>query len=231
LATVRKHLPIGQEEWKIVAHKHSEQFPLAERCFTSLRKKFNSFANARMPTGQPHCPPNIIEAKRITEAIKDEADIETFNNTVIAQLPAENNDSKNAKVAANEAKNTEVAADVPVEGIDVPEEQSNTSASSSTASSVPAPLVSPRLQRISTPRKNNSQEEMSIQEFFKFSMLQREEDRKERIERELIRERERKEDREKRDNEERFFRNMFMAVLMQGNNNKVPEDNVSNKEK
>ena len=145
LATVRKHLPIGQEEWKIVAQEHSEQFPLAERCFTSLRKKFNSFANARMPTGQPHCPPHIIEAKRILEAIKDEADIETFNNAVIAQVPAAN----------DEAENADVAADVPVVDIDVPEEEWNTSASLSTASSVPAQLVSPRLQRISTPRKKN----------------------------------------------------------------------------
>ena len=221
LATVRKHLPIGQEEWKIIAHEHSEQFPLADRCFTSLRKKFNTFANARMPTGQPHCPPHIIEAKRILEAIKDEADIETFNNAVIAQVPAEN----------NEAENAEAAADVPVEAIDVPEEQSNTSASSSTASSVPAPLVSPRLQRISTPRKKNSPEEVSVQDFFKFSMLQREEDRKERIEHERVRERERQEDRGKRDGEERIFRKMFMAVLMQGNNGKAPEGKAGNEEK
>jgi len=173
LATVRKHLPIGQEEWKIIAHEHNEQFPFVDRCFTSLRKKFNSFANARMPTGQPHCPPNIIEAKRILESIKDQADIETFNNTLIAEVPTENDESKNSKVTINNDK--KVAADVPNEGNDATEEQSNTSTSSSTASIVPTQLVSPRLQRISMPRKKNSQDEMSVQEFFKFSMLQREE--------------------------------------------------------
>ena len=220
MASVRKHLPIGQEEWKIIAHEHSEQFPLAERCFTSLRKKFNSFANARIPTGQPHCPLHIIEAKRILEAIKHEEDIETFNNTDIPPVPTETN------VAANE----EVAGDVPLETVDVPEEQSNTSTTSSTASSVPAQVVSPRLQRISTPRKKRSREEMSVQDFFKFSMLQREEDRKDRIERERVRERERWEDREKRDGEERMFRNMFMAVLMQGNNGKAPEGKAGNEE-
>ena len=216
LATVRKHLPIGQEEWKIVAQEHSEQFPLAERCFTSLRKKFNSFANARMPTGQPHCPPHIIEAKRILEAIKDEADIETFNNAVIAQVPAENNETENAGAAA----------DVPVDAIDIPEEQSNTSSSSSssTAPSAPAPGISPRLQRISTPRKKSSPEEMSVQDFFNFSILQREEDRKDRIQREEVRERERQED-------SRMFRNMFMAVIMQGNNGNAPEGKAGNEEK
>ena len=59
-----------------------------------------------------------------------------------------------------------------------------------------------------------------VQDFFKFSMLQREEDRKKRIERERVRERERQEDGKKRDSEERIFRNMFMAFLMQGNNGK-----------
>ena len=65
---------------------------------------------------------------------------------------------------------------------------------------------------------------MSVQDFFKFSMLQREEDRKERIERERVRERERQEDGKKRDSEERIFRNMFMAVLMQGNNSKASNE-------
>ena len=61
-----------------------------------------------------------------------------------------------------------------------------------------------------------------VQDFFKFSMLQHEEDRKERIERERVREREIQEEREKRDGEEQMFRNMFVAVLMQGNNGKAP---------
>ena len=63
-----------------------------------------------------------------------------------------------------------------------------------------------------------------VQDFFKFSMLQREEDRKKRIERERVRERERQEDREKRDSEERIFRNMFMAVVMQGNKGKASNE-------
>ena len=55
-------------------------------------------------------------------------------------------------------------------------------------------------------------------------MLQREEDRKERIERERVRQRGRQEDREKRDSEERIFRNMFMAVVMQGNKGKASNE-------
>ena len=50
--------------------------------------------------------------------------------------------------------------------------------------------------------------------------MQREEDRKERMEREEIRERERREERERRDAEERMFRNMFMAVISQGQSGK-----------
>ena len=152
--------------------------------------------------------------KENPSSFKDEADIETFNNAVIAQVPAEN----------NEAENAGAAADVPVDAIDILEEQSNTSSSSSTAPSAPAPGISPRLQRISTPRKKSSPEEMSVQDFFKFSLLQREEDRKDRIQREEVRERERQED-------SRMFRNMFMAVIMQGNNGNAPEGKAGNEEK
>ena len=59
---------------------------------------------------------------------------------------------------------------------------------------------------------------MSIQDFFKFTLSQREEDRKERTEREQIREKERQEEREKRDAEERMFRDLFLGILSQGKN-------------
>jgi len=41
-----------------------------------LRKKFDSFADARMPTGDTCCPPHVVKAKRILEEIKKEAEIE-----------------------------------------------------------------------------------------------------------------------------------------------------------
>ena len=90
LELVRKFLPIGQEEWIIVEqkHKHSEQWPQTGRCFSSLRKKFNTFANSRMPTGQAYCPPHVIEAKRILEEIKKQAEIDTFiPPTTVATVP------------------------------------------------------------------------------------------------------------------------------------------------
>jgi hypothetical protein len=65
---------------------------------------------------------------------------------------------------------------------------------------------------------------MSIQDFFKFSLMQREEDRKDKIKQDEIRERERREERERRDAEERMFRNMFMAVIAQGQSGKVDKD-------
>lgn len=122
-----------------------------------------------------------------------------------------------------------MVGDVPIKAIEVPEEESNNaSSSSSSAPSAPAPVFSPRLQRISNPRKKSSPEEMSLQDFFKFTMLQRKEDRKDRIQREEVRERERREDREKRDSEELMFQNMFMAVLMQGNNGQAPKGKAGN---
>ena len=85
------------------------------------------------------------------------------------------------------------------------------------------PAVSPRLQRVSNVRRKTS-DDMSIQDFFKFSLMQREEDRKDKIKQDEIRERERREERERRDAEERMFRNMFMAVIAQGQSGKVDKD-------
>ena len=48
LSSVRSRLPIGPEEWKLVANDHKEKFPEVERSYGSLRKKFNSYANARI---------------------------------------------------------------------------------------------------------------------------------------------------------------------------------------
>ena len=87
LDIVGKILPIGQEEWKAVETQHNIDWAQTGHCFQSLRKKFNSFANARMPTGDACCPPHVVEAKRILEEIKKEAEIEMHGDEL--EEPAE----------------------------------------------------------------------------------------------------------------------------------------------
>jgi hypothetical protein len=138
LELVRKFLPIGQEEWKLI--EHSAQWPQTGRCFSSLRNKFNLLANSRMPTGQAYCPPNVVEAKRILEEIKKQAEIDTFA-AVDEAIATEPNEVGNVGAPV---PNAVPNAHLPVPSVNVPTSASNES--SSTVSSVPA--VSPRLQRV-----------------------------------------------------------------------------------
>ena len=197
LALVRQHLPIGQEDWKVVSQQHSLEWPHTDRCYNSVRKKFYSYASARMPTGDPNCPPNVVEAKRIVEAIKSKADIETFDSTEEEVDEVTGSPESESQVSSGTTPtDANISSPTPTQNV---------------------PVVVPRLQRISTPRKRTSPEDMSVQEFFKYSLIQREQDRKDREERERMRELELREERLKRDADERMFRNMFMAVLMRGN--------------
>ena len=50
---------------------------------------------------------------------------------------------------------------------------------------------------------------MSVQEFFKYTLMMREADRKDREERERLRQ-------EAREADDKLFRNLFMAAIMQG---------------
>ena len=48
--------------------------------FNSLRSKFNALANVRPIIGDPVCPLNIREAKRILEKNKNKSSIEVFSD-------------------------------------------------------------------------------------------------------------------------------------------------------
>ena len=188
-----------------------------------------------MPTGQAYCPPHIVEAERILEEIKKQAEIDTFEAVeAVVEEGTEPNEGVPSPVRNDHIEGTPVRnANVPVRNANVPFlpvtfpnvpfQNANVPfppVTFPTSQTNEIPAVSPRLQRVSNPRKKTSPDDMSIQDFFKFSLMQREENRKDRMKREEIRERERREERERRDAEERMFRNMFMAVLAQGQSGK-----------
>ena len=80
LGVIRQHLPIGLEEWEAVLREHIETWPESGRDTTSIRRKFNQLANKKVPTGDPRCPPQVKEAKRILYLIKQKADVEDFDS-------------------------------------------------------------------------------------------------------------------------------------------------------
>ena len=162
LEALREHLPIGPEEWDVVASEHIRTWGENGRDTTSLRRKFNQLVNQKM--------------------------VSVPNTSVVGS--AESESGKSDKSITSET----------------------------------VPIVSPRLRRLSTPKKKKD-DEMSMTDFFKFSIMQREQDRKDR-EMELREERKRKQEVERRrEEEDRMFRNLFLAAITQDKNVK-PDDNT-----
>ena len=66
-------LPIGPLEWEKVTEMHVVKFP--RRDTDSLRRKYTSTHRRKVPTGDPNCPPEVREAKRVKVAIGNKAEL------------------------------------------------------------------------------------------------------------------------------------------------------------
>jgi hypothetical protein len=66
-------LPIGGEEWDEVFQQHSVLYP--GRDINSLRRKYGALYRKGIPTGDPNCPPEVRQAKRVKYKIGDKANI------------------------------------------------------------------------------------------------------------------------------------------------------------
>ena len=73
LDIVEEVLPRSPNEWEAISRRHIENFP--GRTQDSIRRKFNSLANHKKPTGDPNCPPTVRRAKRIFALIRERMDI------------------------------------------------------------------------------------------------------------------------------------------------------------
>ena len=65
--------PRSPNEWEAVSRHHIENYPGHTQ--DSIRRKFNSLANHKKPTGDPNCPPTVRRAKRIFALIRERIDI------------------------------------------------------------------------------------------------------------------------------------------------------------
>ena len=64
-------IPISAEEWKTI-HKHfTARFPLREADHKGLKKKFQSLAEMKVPTGDPLCPSWVRRAKHVSILIQE----------------------------------------------------------------------------------------------------------------------------------------------------------------
>ena len=84
--------PIGPNDWEAVAQRHFENYPEEKRSVDSLRRKFNSLRNRKIPTGDPSCPPEVRKAKKIAIWIEQRSDAGAEANEndlgVVDEVPA-----------------------------------------------------------------------------------------------------------------------------------------------
>ena len=94
LSCIHEVIPIGPQDWENVLTKHSEHFPDTERDVASIRRKYNKLQSARIPTGDPNCPPLVRQAKRIHRDIEEKMDAqEELNEEELGFPPSDVEDS------------------------------------------------------------------------------------------------------------------------------------------
>jgi hypothetical protein len=75
LQCIYRVLPIGNDQWKLVAELHGIQFPQCSRTAFSIHWKFSNPANQQPGTGDPSIPPLVAMAKETREVINVKAGV------------------------------------------------------------------------------------------------------------------------------------------------------------
>lgn len=95
-------LPIGPIEWEKVTETHSVKFP--GRDTDSLRRKYTSTHRRKVPTGDPDCPPEVREAKRIKMAIGSKAELADCANEFDMEAETTDDDVSEATGATESSR-------------------------------------------------------------------------------------------------------------------------------
>jgi hypothetical protein len=90
LSKVEAVLPMGEYQWQQVAAEYNISRPVgsSERSWESCRNKFKYLKNTKKPTGDPSCPWEVKEAKRIYREIEGKmavAEIDDASGAIIAE--------------------------------------------------------------------------------------------------------------------------------------------------
>ena len=117
-----------------------------------------------MPTGETVCPPEVREAKEISALITEKTDIEIFEDDeepfVLGFSKSSDESVSHPRTVTTSTNSGEIEVDSVISQCETTPQRPI--------------LVSPKIQRVSNPRKKN--EDMSMQNFFKYSMMMREAD-------------------------------------------------------
>ena len=72
---LEKILPIGPDEWEQVMQHHNHAYPKPGRDVYAIRRKYMTLQRKTIPTGDPTCPPEVKQAKRIKYKLGQKADL------------------------------------------------------------------------------------------------------------------------------------------------------------
>ena len=148
------------------------------------------------------CTPEVREAKEISALITEKADIEIFEDDDEPFVLGFSKSSDESVSRPRTVTTTTNSGDTEVD-----------SSISQCENTSQRPIVaSPKLQRVSHPRRKTN-EDMTMQDFFKYSMMMREADRKKRME-------EARGERKRREEDDRMFQNLFLGAIMNGKTTK-----------
>ena len=106
LECINTHLPIGSEAWNKVLEDYNNEYGEKNRDTNSIRRKFTKLHSAKTPTGDPNCPDEVREAKRIQREI--EAKMESTEEVDVVDLGFGENDDE--EVVSHAGSGTLVAA-------------------------------------------------------------------------------------------------------------------------
>lgn len=110
-------IPVGGDEWATVERRYNESLPTdRERTIESLRRKYQSLYLSKKPTGDPHCPPEVIRSKRILdlqrrkmEASSGEDDKSSDDGSFGFETQSDDNGNNNQPVVVGDGHNNQPA--------------------------------------------------------------------------------------------------------------------------
>ena len=77
LELIDKHMPLSASQWQKVVDEHMMRFPNTDRDIDGLRRKFNTLASKKIPTGDPFIPPDVKKAKKIRNDLSQFSGLKT----------------------------------------------------------------------------------------------------------------------------------------------------------
>jgi hypothetical protein len=126
LQCIRAVLPIGNEQWQMVAELHGNQYSHCNRTAESIRHKFSALANVQPSSGNPTIPPLILQANQIREAINfkagvTDADVSDFFDDAHDVVVADDNLLEGDELEVTDAVDVVAAVEEePAQPVDVP---------------------------------------------------------------------------------------------------------------